>query len=180
MERMAASGFSAEGSGMYRCGECVIYGVHGACRVVGTQKQTVNRKRVEYLVLEPVGQKESRYYLPTANETAMGKLRPILNGDDLRSLLNSREIRAGEWIQDENLRKQRYRELLGNIDRTELLKMIHSLYAYRESQMAAGKKFHLCDENFLRDAEKLLVSEISLVLEKSQEEAKRYLREQLA
>lgn len=165
---------------MYQCGECVIYGVHGACRVVGTQKQTVNRKRVEYLVLEPVGQKESRFYLPTGNEIAMGKLRPILSCDDLQALLDSSEIRSAEWIQDENLRKQRYRELLGNVDRTELLKMVHSLYAYRESQLAAGKKFHLCDENFLRDAEKLLISEISLVFEKSQEEARQYLRQQLA
>ena len=33
-----------------------------------------------------------------------------------------------------------------------------------EAQAAAGRKFHLCDENFLRDAEKLLSSEFALIL----------------
>ena len=61
---------------MFQRGECVIYGIHGVCRVIGTEKQLVNRKRTEYLVLEPIGQSESRFYLPTGNETAMAKLRP--------------------------------------------------------------------------------------------------------
>ena len=40
-------------------------------------------------------------------------------------------------------------------------------------------RFHQSDDNFLRDAEKLLSSEIALVMELSQEEARNYLREQL-
>lgn len=165
---------------MYQCGECVIYGVHGVCRVMGKEKQLVNRKRVEYLVLEPLGHGESRFYLPTANETAMGKLRPVLSRDALMELLDSGEIRDGCWIQEENLRKQYYRDLIGSGDRMALLKMVHTLYGYRATQFSIGKKFHLCDENFLRDAEKLLASEISLVLEKSPEDARNYLRERLA
>ena len=57
--------------------------------------------------------------------------------------------------------------------------MVCSLYRYRDAQVASGKKFHQCDDNFLRDAEKLLASEIALVLEMPPEEAKVYLREQL-
>jgi RNA polymerase-interacting CarD/CdnL/TRCF family regulator len=58
--------------------------------------------------------------------------------------------------------------------------MLHTLYRRKSEYLAAGKKVHLCDENFLRDAEKLLASEISLVLELSPEEAKQYLRNQLS
>ena len=57
--------------------------------------------------------------------------------------------------------------------------LIHSLYRYKEAQFAAGKKFHQCDDNFLRDAEKLIISEISLVFQISKEEARDYLRSQL-
>ncbi len=157
----------------------MIYGVHGVCRVIGTEKQLVNRKRTEYLVLEPMGQAEARFYLPTANESAMQKLRPVMAADDLSALLMSEEVHTYSWIADENVRKQYYRDLITSGDRTALLKMVSSLYRYRESQFAAGKKFHLCDENFLRDAEKLICSEISLVLDKSPEEARTYLRDRL-
>lgn len=164
---------------MFQSGECVIYGVHGVCRVIGREKQLVNRKRTEYLVLEPLGQSESRYYLPTASETAMAKLKTVLSAGELNALLASEEIRQGTWIADENSRKQYYRELVSGGDRESLLKMVSALYRYRDTRFAAGKKFHQCDENFLRDAEKLLSSEICLVLEKTPEEARNYLREQL-
>lgn len=164
---------------MFQRGEYVIYGIHGVCRVIGTEKQLVNRKRTEYLVLEPVGQAESRFYLPTGNEAAMAKLRPVLDAAGMRELLESVEIREGTWIADENTRKQYYRELVSCGDRNALLKMVSALYRYRADQYAAGKKFHQCDDNFLRDAEKLLASEIGMVLEISPEDARAYLREKL-
>ena len=164
---------------MFQRGECVIYGIHGVCRVIGTEKQLVNRKRTEYLVLEPIGQAESRFYLPTGNETAMAKLRPVLDATAMNELLESEEIRQETWIADENARKQYYRELVSCGDRNALLKMVSALYRYRADQLAAGKKFHQCDDNFLRDAEKMLASEICLVLQKTPEEARAYLREKL-
>lgn len=164
---------------MYQSGECVIYGVHGVCRVVGKEKQLVNRKRIEYLVLEPLGHPESRFYLPAASENAMSKLRTVLTADELTNLLESDEIRVYEWIGEENARKQYYRELTSSWDRVSILKMIYTLYRYRAEQFSAGKKFHQCDDNFLRDAEKMIASEISLVLEKTSEQARNYIRELL-
>ncbi|MBO5129394.1 MAG: hypothetical protein J6B95_03495 [Oscillospiraceae bacterium] len=164
---------------MFETGQWVLYGVHGVCRVIGTEKQLVNRKRTEYLVLEPLSRNESRFYLPTGNPTAMAKLKAVLSAGELQALLSSDEIRENVWIADENQRKQTYRELISSGDRVMLLKMVTTLYVYREAQAAAGRKFHLCDDNFLRDAEKLLSSEIALVLDKTPEEARAYLQEQL-
>ena len=164
---------------MYQNGDWVMYGIHGVCRVAGTEKQLVNRKRTEYLVLESLSQTESKFYLPTANPTAMAKIKAVLPAQELRDLLVSEEIRENVWIQEENQRKQTYRDLISSGDRTALLKMVNTLYRYKAAQAAAGRKFHQCDDNFLRDAEKLLTSEIALVLEMSQEEARDYLRQQL-
>lgn len=164
---------------MYQAGEYVVYGIHGVCRVAGTEKQMVSRKRTEYLVLEPVNQGESRYYLPTANPTAMAKLKPVISADELKALLASDEIRQDCWIKDENQRKQHYRDLIGGGDRVSVMKMVCALYRYKEEQMAAGRKFHQSDDNFLRDAEKLLCSEISLVLNLAPDQAREHLREQL-
>ena len=172
-------GFLAGGLGMFQSGDWVLYGSHGVCRVIGTEKQLVNRKRTEYLVLEPLAQNESRFYLPMGNSVAMDKLKPVLSESELRDLLTSSQVRQDCWIREENLRKQHYRDLISSGDRISILQMIHSLYRYKEAQFAAGKKFHQCDDNFLRDAEKLIVSEISLVFRISKEEARDYLRSQL-
>lgn len=164
---------------MYQAGDWVVYGIHGVCRVVGTEKQLVNRKRTQYLVLEPLAQSESRFYLPTENPTAMAKLRSVLSKEELAALITSEEVRQDGWIQEENQRKQYYRELIGSGDRVALMKMVTTLYRYKAAQAVAGRKFHQSDENFLRDAEKLLASEIALVMELTPEEARNYLREQL-
>lgn len=164
---------------MYQIGEWVIYGIHGVCRIIGTEKQLVNRKRTQYLVLEPLTQSEARFYLPSENPVAMAKLKPVLTKSQLEELFASDAVREDIWIPEENIRKQRYRELIGSGDRVSLVNMITSLYSYKEAQAVAGRKFHQADENFLRDAERLLVSEISLVLEISSDEARNYLRSQL-
>ncbi len=164
---------------MYQSGDWVVYGIHGVCRVIGTEKQLVNRKRTEFLVLQPTSGSESRFYLPTGNPSAMGKLKNVLSAEELKELLASDLVRQECWIREENLRKQRYRDLISSGDRISVLQMIHALYRYKEDQLSAGKKFHQCDDNFLRDAEKLMISEISLVLEMSREDARDYLRSQL-
>ena len=41
--------------------------------------------------------------------------------------------------------------------------------------MDAGRKLHLCDENFMRDAEKLLNAEFSLVLNIAPNEVEGYI-----
>ena len=52
---------------MFQVRDQIIYGLHGVCRVIGTELKTVNRKKVEYFVLEPVQQPGSRYYVPKGN-----------------------------------------------------------------------------------------------------------------
>jgi len=69
--------------------------------------------------------------------------------------------------------------LISSCDRQRLSQMISSLYRYRKTQTAAGKKFHMCDENFLRDAEKILAGEIAWTLEIPSAEALKYLRNKL-
>lgn len=164
---------------MFQTGDWVVYGIHGVCRVVGTEKQLVNRKRTQFLVLEPLNHGESRFYLPTENATAMAKLKPVLDKAELVNLLDSEDVRQDVWIQEEHQRKQHYRTLIGSGDRIALLQMVSTLYRYRAAQMNAGKKFHQSDDNFLRDAEKLLASEIALVMELTPEAAREYLRQQL-
>jgi CarD family transcriptional regulator len=164
---------------MYQVGDQVVYGIHGVCTVTDQEKQVVDRKTVTYLVLEPVTQVGARYLVPTHNEVAMKKLHPVLTSEQMQALIHSAEVRSDGWNRDENARKQSYRELISSGDRVLLMRMVHTLYRHKKEQALAGKKVHLSDENFLRDAEKLLSSEISVVMSLTYEQARAYLRKEL-
>lgn len=164
---------------VFQLGDQVVYGIHGVCCIVDTQIRSIDRKKVEYFVLEPREQPGARYYVPTQNPVALSKLRPLLSREALDALLNSEEARKDTWISDENHRKQYYRELINSGDRAALISMVRSLHRHKDEQAAAGRKFHLCDENFLRDSEKLLSSEFALVLNMDHAQAVAYIKEAL-
>ena len=164
---------------MYCVGDQVIYGIHGVCRIIDEDCRTVDRKQMNYLVLEPEGQPGSRYLVPTHNAAAMAKLRKILTSEEMEALILSDTVRSAEWIRDDNQRKQIYRDLVSGGDRVSIMRMVHLLYTHKAEQSAAGRKVHQCDDNFLRDAEKLLSGEIAIAMGMTYEEARNYLREKL-
>ena len=164
---------------MYRVGDQVIYGIHGVCRIIDEDCRTVDRKQMNYLVLEPEGQPGSRYLVPTHNAAAMAKLRKILTSEEMEALILSDTVRDADWIRDDNQRKQIYRDLVSGGDRVSIMRMVHLLYTHKAEQSAAGRKVHQCDDNFLRDAEKLLSGEIAIAMGMTHDEARTYLREKL-
>ncbi len=161
---------------MYQAGQQVVYGAHGVCTIVGTEARSVDRKTIEYFVLQPVQQPDSRYYVPSHNENALAKMRPLMEKDALMALLQSEDIRAEKWIPDENRRKQYYRELITSLDLEAMIRMIHVLRQQRKQLLDTGKKFHLCDENFLRDAQRLLRTELLMVLDIPEQDLEGYLQ----
>lgn len=164
---------------MFEIGTQVVYGIHGVCQVTGIERQEAGEKALNYLVLEPLQSTGSRFLIPTHNAAAMSKLQKVLTKEALEQLLCSAEVHTYCWIEEESRRKQIYRELIGSGDRVQLMAMVYTLYQHKVKQTANGRKVHQCDENFLRDAEKNLISEIAAVMEMDQMEAKRYIRSHL-
>ena len=164
---------------MYCPGETVVYGIHGVCKILGSEKRVIGGKAETYMVLEPLNQEGSRYFVPVGNPAAMAKVRPVLTPKQLEQILEDASMQMGGWISDESQRKLRYRELIAAGDPAALANMIRALYLHRADCGARGKKVHLCDDNFLRDAEKVLISEISAVMDVSFEEARDMLRAKL-
>ncbi len=160
---------------MYQVGQQVVYSAHGVCNIIGTEERTIDRKRITYFVLQPLEQPESRYYVPSQNENALAKLRPLMEREALIALLSSDSIREDDWITDENRRKQCYRQLISSLDIEAMLRMICSLHHQKDILAQAGRRFHQCDENFLRDAQRLMQTELQLVLGLHSEEVAPYM-----
>jgi CarD family transcriptional regulator len=109
----------------------------------------------------------------------MNKLHPVLTPEEMERLLRSGEIRSVGWNRDENARKQSYRELISSGDRVALMRAVCTLYRHRKEQIQAGKKVHQADENFLRDAERVLAIEIGVVMNLPYNQALAYLQKEL-
>ena len=164
---------------MFGCGDKVLYGSHGVCEILDVEIKRVDRKSIEYFVLRPLEQPGARFYIPIHNQTALSKLRPILTPAEINTLLSENIAQSDAWIEDEGQRKQRYKELISSGDRAALIRMVHALHTHRRLQQEVGRKFHLCDENFLRDAEKLLSTEFALVLNISPDDVGVYIQNAL-
>ncbi len=160
---------------MYQVSQLVVYGIHGVCRIVQMEERTVDRQRVRYYVLEPLSQPGTRYLIPSQNPAALAKIRPLLEKERLLSLLIS-DPNLQDWISDENRRKQYYRQIITSGDAGALIRMLHCLDKYKRSQAELGRKLHMSDENFLRDARKVLSGEICAVLEITEAEIPAYIR----
>lgn len=161
---------------MYQCGDQVIYGSHGVCLISDLEERVIDKKRVQYFVLQPLGSAGSRFYVPAHNPAALAKLRPILSKEAMLQLLRSESIRQDCWNPDETMRKMTYRELISSCDREALLRMVNTLHRHRRECLEQGRKFHLCDENFLRDAQRILSAELSVVLEIPASEVPAYVQ----
>ena len=164
---------------MFDIGQKVLYGIHGVCCITAVETRSTGKEQKEYYCLEPVDQQGAVFYVPTSNPAAVAKMRTILTRQEFEQLITEQKERELAWIEDENQRKQTYRELISSGDLAKLMQMVHTLYRHKNAQAAAGRKVHLCDENFLRDAEKLLASEAAIVLGMEYDQARKYLKENL-
>lgn len=161
----------------FQQGDQVVYGIQGVCRIVGTECRTVDRKQVEYYVLQPCGPGQATYYVPMHNQAAVAKMRPVLTPAALETLLRGDRQGQSLWIPEENLRKETYRKLISRADCAELLDMVHCIRLHRDIQQEKGRKLHQCDENFLKDAQRLICGEISQVMGLPPDQAEAYLRD---
>lgn len=160
-------------------GDLVVYGIHGVCRITQTQEQIVDRKKVEYFVLVPTQQPDAAFFVPMHNPVAVSKMRKVLTREELTDLLQSGQVKEDSWIANEAVRKEKYRCLISNADCAELICMLRALYLHKQAQLALGKKLHICDENFMKDAERVIRSEVSAVMEIPLEEVGAFIRSKI-
>lgn len=167
-------------SEMHKINDMVIYGTEGICRITDITVQDMHGGKVEYYVLKPMGDGNSTIFVPTGNEALASKMRRILSAEEIYALIRTMTGESMEWIENENMRKQRCKEILAEGDRMELVRMIKAIYLHGEERKNMGKKLHLSDERFMKDAEKLLYEEFAHVLNIQKDEVVPFIMEQIS
>ena len=150
---------------MFQVNDVIIYGAQGVCKITGTEEKILNGKKKTYFILKPVSDKGSTFFVPTDNELALKKMHRLLTKDEIHKLMDSIPEENALWVENENERKELYKNILAKGDHLELIKMIKAVYAHKKEREAEGKRLHMSDERFFKDAELILYSEFQYVLD---------------
>jgi len=157
-----------------------MYGAEGVCRIADISVQNMHGEEVEYYVLKPVNGGNSTIFVPTGNETLTARMKRVMSEDEICDLIKTMSGEDEDWIDNDNMRKQHYRDIIAEGNRAELVKMIKAIYLHGQERNKIGKKLHLSDEKFLKDAEKLLYDEFSHVLKIKREDVIPYIMEHIS
>ena len=160
---------------MFDVGELIMCGGHGVCRVTaitGNPIDKLDRTR-KYYILEPVFEKGSTIYTPVDNEKVI--MRKIMNERDAKLLIGRIPDIETVWIKEEKTREQMYKEAIRTYDCNSLVQIIKTLYLRRQDRVLQGKKVLSSDEHYLKKAEELLYSEMSLALSIPKENVEAYI-----
>ncbi len=164
---------------MYSTGDTVVYGTQGVCRIEGTQTKRIRGEYVEYLVLRPVYDQNSTVFVPKKNEKLMTKMRDVLSAEEIYNIIQELPEKDPIWIEDDNIRKSKYQEMIDEGNRRKIMLIIKTLYRHRIEQEEKGRRLHQADEFILKQAEKLLHDEFALVLEIKPEEVVPFIMKQI-
>ena len=161
---------------MFKVDDVIVYSTQGVCRIEGVEEKTVSGTKKNYFVLKPVNDNGSTMFVPTDNPQALKKMRRLLTESEILKLIDSMPEEQTVWIENDNDRKEHYKKILASGDHVELIKMIKAIYAHKKECEAKGKRLHMTDEHFFKDAEQNLYNEFQYVLKiKSKEELMTYI-----
>ncbi len=163
---------------MYSVNDTILYGSQ-ICRIEENAKRDFGGSLKEYYVLKPVYNDTSTIYVPVNNEKLTGKMRRILSANEIYDLIRSMPDADSEWVENEAERKEKYKEILASGDREAIIRMIKALYHHQDVRQAQGRKLHVSDERFLKEAERTLYDEFALVLNISQDQVLPFILDQI-
>ena len=148
----------------YKVNDIVIYGTEGVCRISDITVKPFRDREVTYYVLKPVFNASATVFVPVDNEKLTAKMHRALSSDEIHAMIQSLPEQGTIWIDDEAERKVRYKEILASGDRIQLIQLIKALYFHQEAQRAIGKKLHISDDHFFKEAQRLLYDEFATAL----------------
>jgi len=164
---------------MFSAGDTVSYGTQGICRIKKVTEMTVDKVKKQYFVLIPVQDEKATVYVPTDNERLLANMRTVLSEEEINKLIDDASQNPMEWIEDDIARKEHCSNVIKSGDRYELMRLIEMLFLRREELKNTKKHFHLSDERYLREAERLLHDEFSYTLKISKNEVANYIFERI-
>lgn len=160
---------------MFSVGDTVSYGTQGICTIKEISEVEMGNVKNKYYILVPVYDQKATIYVPTDNQKLTDNMRRLLSPAEINKLIDVAAAQPMLWVENDPQRKEHCLAVIKSGDRTELMRLTYMLYLKREELKNSKKHFHISDERFLRDAEKLLHDEFAYILGIKQDEVSNYI-----
>ncbi|MEG0277419.1 MAG: CarD family transcriptional regulator [Coprobacillus sp.] len=164
---------------MFKQGDIVLYGSEGVCMIDEVMTRKFKDQLLEYFILKSVYNPSSKIFIPTQNEDLMSRMKDIMSKDEIYQLIAHINEEELIWIDHDNSRKEKYKEIMRNGQRNELVSLIKTLSLRNKELKLNGKKLNAMDDQFFRDAQKLLNGEIAYVFNIQQDEVGPFISKQM-
>lgn len=163
----------------YQINDTVFYGTNGVCRISAIEQHSFNSVPGEYYILRPVYDTRSTIFVPLDNPALCGRMRPVMTEETLALLLRQMTDAEPDWIEDNNLRRTVFNEILQTAEPEQVLTVVRALHSRQETLRRKKKRLHISDERIFRDAERMLHEEIAYVAGIRMDEVDGYIKRTL-
>ncbi len=150
---------------MFQVGDKILYGCNGACTIEGLSMMRFGRTKGQYYILRPLYQKTAVIYVPATNEMLLQQMCLMPTREDVDQMIADVPTSESIWIDDAQERKKHYDQIMRSSDCFARLRLIKTLQEHKKLRLSEGKNLHVSDENFLREAKKLICDEFAYPLQ---------------
>ena len=162
---------------MYSVNDIVSYSSAGICDIADITNRSIAGISMDYYVLKPKLDQKSTVFVPINNKKLTSRMRAPLNTTEAQDLIDSLCTLGTDWIDNDNERKEVYRNRITDGYPTNLAQIYKTLTLRRIELEENSRKLRSADEVFLKECEKLLSFEICSALGSSQDEVKKMIHE---
>lgn len=152
---------------MFNVGDNIVYPMHGAGVIHSIEKKNILNEEQEYYIIAMPG--EVKVMVPTANAEQIG-VRNIINKEEVQKVFNVLEENETEMSNNWNKRYRDNMDKMKSGDIFEIADVVRNLsLKQKEKGLSTGEK------KMLNNARQILVSELVLAENKSQDEVEKLI-----
>ncbi len=163
---------------MFQVNDLIVYGQIGVCKItdISVPDFCKDSNRL-YYTLEPVSRRGT-VFCPVDTNVYM---RPVLCREEAEELIKMIPSIAAASCTASNMQElnHRYSELMRSHNYEDLLSLLISIYNKKNSRVQNNQKIGTVDETYMKRAESLLYSELSISLGIPEDAVPRYIAQKL-
>lgn len=152
---------------MFKTNDYIIYN-KDICKIEKILENYYNNEN--YYDLKSISDNSLSIKIPTSSK----KIRPLITKDQIKEIITN--IPNIEVIKEnDRMIENTYKTLMHSGTHEDLIKIIKTTYLRNEKRLNNNKKISEIDDSYFRTAEKFLYNEFSIVLNKTYNETKDYV-----
>lgn len=152
---------------MFKTNDYIVYN-KDICKIEKILENYYNNEN--YYDLKSISDNSLSIKIPTSSK----KIRPLITKDQIKEIIKN--IPNIEVIKEnDRMIENTYKTLMHSGTHEDLIKIIKTTYLRNEKRLNNNKKISEIDDSYFRTAEKFLYNEFSIVLNKTYNETKDYV-----